>query len=217
MAHSNFVTAAQSLIDLSLGMASNAGHSSLPDGAAQRASLDAVDSAQGQFLQFCAGYGLQQSTQESLISNGIDTLLALAMLQPGDLERLGLPLGQLRLIQGALITARQSPGIVSHQADNDQSSPSGLPSGATPPACSTSTASREARRQLGLAQSGEKVEFLQVKDHVTLLGKKGETEGDDKYEIPDGSTMSPVPIWALSSDYIVLQFRAMFHGGKMVC
>ena len=102
--------AAQGLLGMFSGMP-NTVHEGTHPSAGQPAPDVAVSSAQAEFLQFCAGYGVQTPTQHLLLTNGVDTLLALTMLQPGDLEQMGLPLGQLRLIQGALLSLQDPTSI----------------------------------------------------------------------------------------------------------
>jgi hypothetical protein len=62
------------------------------------------------------------------------------------------------------------------------------PTVASMPALSDS--SRRARRQLGLGGEGEKVDYLKIRDYITILSAKA-SEDDKNVELPDGSTFVP--------------------------
>jgi hypothetical protein len=63
-----------------------------------------------QLRESCWAAALSDSTVEVLVINGIDSLLALQVLQPGDFALLGLPLGQFRLLE-ALVNALRAVAL----------------------------------------------------------------------------------------------------------
>lgn len=133
---------------------------------------------------FSSKYGISASVLQTLLANGINSLFVLQMLQPGDLESLGLPLGQLRLLQAALrantipIPDEPQQQAVTEPAPVAQDASAGAqhcPGGA--------------RRLLGLDREGEKIDYFRIKSHVTPLNKESETQ--EKFELPDGSLFLP--------------------------
>ena len=156
-----------------------------------------ADGAQAAFLQICNSYGVSQGAVQSLITSGINSVTVLCMLQPGDLESLGLPLGQLRLLQG--VVAAISPQVV--QGTSTKSATPQGPATTEPPktgptsgdsaAASTvaKAVSGETRRHLGLGKEGEKANYLKVRDYITVLNKSADEE--ESVELPDGSMFVP--------------------------
>jgi hypothetical protein len=57
----------------------------------------------------CHALAVSDATVDVLVKNGIDSLLALQVLQHGDLATLGLPLGQLRLLEAFVSALRGAP------------------------------------------------------------------------------------------------------------
>lgn len=129
---------------------------------------------------FCISYGLSSDTIAILHQNGVHSLLALTSLLPGDLESLGLRLGQLRLIQSALKGARGT---------DEASSVEPLPSPTGPGAATREVPldTKVAHRQLGI-NTGE-CSYLKIKDYVTPL--KASTNEDSSIVLPDGSRFVP--------------------------
>ena len=156
-----------------------------------------ADGAQAAFLQICISYGVSQGANQSLISSGINSVTVLCMLQPGDLESLSLPLGQLRLFQG--VVAAISPKAV--QGTSAKSAVPQDPVTTEPPKTGTTSGdsaavstvaaslSRETRHHLGLGKESEKANYLKVQDYITVLNKSADEE--ESVELLDGSMFVP--------------------------
>ena len=107
------------------------------------------------------------------------------MLQPGDLERVGLPLGQLRLLQTMVGPQTQAP---THTAQPAMAAQAQL--GAyTGTAQESPVLDAETRRLLGLGEKGEKVDYHKIRDYVTM--KSTSTDTEEGYQMPDGSVFLP--------------------------
>ena len=156
------------------------------------------DNNQLEFIQLCASYGVSQDAYRCLGRNGVTSFIILCMLQPGDLEAMELQIGQLRLIQAMVATSHNQapekvqPNQVVHTSQAVQAAPSQTverPSSVVVGGSAEPEAMRRARRHLGLASEGEKVEYLKIRDYVTVLSKSMEDE--KVVELPDGSTIVP--------------------------
>ena len=58
-----------------------------------------AQSVRADFREFCTLNSLSSDTVAALINNGVDSILALKSLVKGDLEEIGIPLGQRRIIE----------------------------------------------------------------------------------------------------------------------
>ena len=74
-----------------------------PRGFRPTSSMPQVDD----FMDLCQKFGVSPDAKAKLDQAGITSAAILAMLQPGDLETLHLPLGQLRLLQTVQLVVQE--------------------------------------------------------------------------------------------------------------
>ena len=151
----------------------------------------------GIFLHFCTTSGIAQSTLQTLLNNGINSITILHLLLPGDLDLMGIPLGQVRLIQSLVPslapTAAPTQPVVFPSAAGQQTAPvlSTVPPASQVqqqvPEKKPSNLSIKACRHLALGQEGEKPSYLHIRDYVTILKNEGDNEDEEGISLPDGS------------------------------
>ena len=134
-----------------------------------------------EFFQQCAALGVTAHSQSVLLQHGVDSLLALYSLRPGDLESVGLPLGQRRLLE-----RMAEPSAPHAPIPSDVASPSSTPIATSELLASASMACR----QLGI--KGQASDHLRIAEFVTPLSNNMAESGDDHtFELPDGSRFIP--------------------------
>ena len=99
-----------------------------------RVTAQVAQTVQSEFREFCAIHSLSQTTIATLGKNGVDSMLALKSLVKGDLEAMGIQLGQKRIIELAIGMDRNPVTPPSPQGLNSQaSSPQSASNPHTPP------------------------------------------------------------------------------------
>ncbi len=122
-----------------------------------------------ELAQWCKDNGLSAQTWELLKGAGCENLQGLRYLQCGDLERLGLPIIQLRILQKALgfsePTARppQPPGHEGGAAQGLQPTLPGLGIGVHPPGAISGA---RPGYTMQLDRTSGKVDYLDIVDHL---------------------------------------------------
>ena len=100
------------------------GGSTLNIGLGGSALGTSADTNGSSFQQWCDSQCISDHTKRVLANQGCDSMLALGCLQPGDLESMGLGVGQLRILQAALnIGPFSRPGLNKDKATPGSPSP----------------------------------------------------------------------------------------------
>ena len=180
------MAAAASLLNLSLSDNAQGPGIKVTDGSGD-------NQAHAEFLQLCISNGVTQQAMQILLNNGVNSITILTVLKDGDLENLGLGLGQLRLIQAihslatpsTASTVHPPPTTPHHNTANAGTSDTGHKGDQA----AAAPLGRETLRHLGLANTGEKANYHRIPDFVTLLPKDRD-EVDPDIVLPTGHKIS---------------------------